>query len=146
MVFALPIVFSAIQCLLLLLVFRYETPKFLKQTNRYAELNELMGKIYEVDRISQRIDAIVVSSGSKAKGVSYRDTFCNPKYRYATLVGCVLAIFKRLTGINAVLFYSSQIFNDIGWSSRGGTALVGFVNLASTFVAVVLLGSKFNPC
>ena len=66
-----------------------------------------MGKIYEVDKISARIDAIVIENGTKVKGVSYRDTFLHPKYRYATLVGCVLAIFKRLTGINAVLFYSS---------------------------------------
>jgi len=35
-VFALPIAFSLIQCLLLLTVFNYDTPKFLKQNNRNA--------------------------------------------------------------------------------------------------------------
>lgn len=58
--FALPIVFSLIQTALLLTVFNYETPKYMKQANQNARLNLLMGKIYEVDRVSERIDVIAV--------------------------------------------------------------------------------------
>ena len=47
--FALPIGFSAIQSILLFTVFNYETPKFLKQNDRTAELNTIMGKIYSHD-------------------------------------------------------------------------------------------------
>jgi hypothetical protein len=47
--FALPIAFSAIQSILLFTVFNFETPKFLKQNERTAELNTIMGKIYSHD-------------------------------------------------------------------------------------------------
>lgn len=141
-VFALPIAFSVVQCLLLLTVFNYETPKFLKQSNKHANLNELMGKIYEVDRVGERIDAITIENGSQVQGVTYGETFCSPRFKVATLVGCCLSVLQQLSGINAVMFYSSKIFKDVGWSARGGTALVGFVNMVSTFFAIALLGSK----
>jgi len=62
--FAIPIGISLLQMILLLTVFNYETPKFLKQHNKHAELNKLMGKIYESDRIVERINAITVASDS----------------------------------------------------------------------------------
>jgi hypothetical protein len=40
-----------IQSALLLTVFNYETPKFLKQNGRSAELNAIMGKIYSHDQV-----------------------------------------------------------------------------------------------
>jgi len=45
-------------------VFNYETPKFLKLHNKNAELNKLMGRIYEPDRIVERINIIVVGGES----------------------------------------------------------------------------------
>jgi hypothetical protein len=87
----LPIAFSLLQCVLLLTVFNYETPKYLKQNNRIAKLNELMGKIYEPDKVGERIDAIVIETG-KVQQVSYKETLCDPKYSMATFVGCTLSI------------------------------------------------------
>lgn len=65
--FALPIVISVIQCLLLTTVFNFETPKFMKQNNQFANLNKLMGRIYESDRINERIAAIAVESNEDGK-------------------------------------------------------------------------------
>lgn len=47
--FAIPILFSIVQSALLFTSFNFETPKFLKQNGRDAELNEIMGKIYSYD-------------------------------------------------------------------------------------------------
>jgi len=47
--FAVPILLSVLQSILLFTLFNYETPKYLKQTGRDAELNRIMGKIYSVD-------------------------------------------------------------------------------------------------
>jgi len=88
--FGLPIVFCIIQSCLLFTVFNYETPKFLKQTGREAELNEIIGKIYSSDQIESRIDAIPVSVGGAA--LTYKETLFSPKYRIATLMGCALAV------------------------------------------------------
>ncbi len=100
-----------------------------------------MGKIYDSDRIEERIRTITIETG-KASAPGYKETLCSPKYQYATLLGCSLSILQQLSGINAVMFYSSAIFQQIGFSARLGSGLVGFINMAATFGAVLLLGSK----
>ena len=105
--FGLPIAFSLIQSILLLTVFNYETPKFLKQNGRNAELNEIMGRIYSHDQVQSRIDEIVV--GSSGSSPSYKETLLSPKFRVATIIGCTLSLMQQLSGINIVMFYSSTI-------------------------------------
>lgn len=52
-----------------------------------------MGKVYEVDRVRERIDSIVVDSGSgeKAAQPGYAATLCHPRYKVATMIGCTLS-------------------------------------------------------
>jgi hypothetical protein len=88
--FALPIGFSAIQSILLFTVFNYETPKFLKQCGRSAELNTIMGKIYSHDQVQGRIDSIVIASDGSSP--SYKETLTSPKYKIATFIGCTLSL------------------------------------------------------
>ena len=68
----------------------------------------------------------------------------------AFIVGCVLALVQQLSGINAVIFYSKNIFKqgqdpgyDAASAARTGTVIVGVVNWASTMMAIPLL-SKFG--
>jgi hypothetical protein len=101
-----------------------------------------MGKIYDSDRIVERINAITIDGGGKTAAPGYKETMCHPRYQYATLLGCTLSILQQLSGINAVMFYSSEIFKQMGVSPRLGSGLVGFINMAATFGAIFLLGSK----
>jgi hypothetical protein len=78
----------------------------------------------------------------KSSSPTYAMTFCHPRYLTATFVGCTLSLLQQLSGINAVMFYSSNIFKKIKWSAKAGSALVGFVNMISTFGALLLLGSN----
>lgn len=71
-----------------------------------------------------RMDEIqVVSSGHtdeegeislKVAQPTFKDTFCNPAIRRAAWVGCSLSVIQQLTGINAIMFYSSSIFAGTG--------------------------------
>lgn len=141
--FGLPIVISAIQVLLLLTVFNYETPKVLKQRNQIAKLTVLMGKIYDASRVPEKIELIVVDKaveGSTDTQVTYGKTLCNPQYKMATLVGITMSIFQQCSGINAVMFYSSTIFATIpNFKATTGTALVGIVNMVATLASTFLL-------
>lgn len=90
--FGLPIAISVIQSVLLFTVFNYETPKFLKQNDKKAELAEIMGKIYSADQVQSRIESIVVSTGSADSSPSYGEILTSPKYRSATYLGCALSM------------------------------------------------------
>ena len=55
----------------------------------------------------------------------------------------MLSILQQLSGINAVMFYSSTIMGEVGFRPNIGTAIVGLVNMVSTFPTLYLMG-KFG--
>lgn len=97
-----------------------------------------MGKIYAPDQVQSRIDSIVVSTGGADSSPSYSETLTSPKYRSATLIGCTLSMLQQLSGINIVMFYSSNIMGSSGLPPNQITALVGFVNCVSVFPTIYL--------
>jgi len=64
------------------------------------------------------------------------------KHRRALLVAVVIAIVSQLSGINAIMYYSTRIFSRAGIGISDAfwaTMLVGFVNLLFTLVATTFI-------
>ncbi len=78
----------------MLTVFNYETPKYLKQNQDKERLDAVMSKIYSREQVQRRIDAIIVSEGGENSSPSYGETLTSPKYRQATIIGCLLSLFQ----------------------------------------------------
>ncbi|MBQ9184468.1 MAG: MFS transporter [Bacteroidales bacterium] len=60
----------------------------------------------------------------------------------AVLVGAAIAILGQFMGVNAVLYYGPEIFQDAGLSSEGSmfsTILVGAVNMGTTVIALLII-------
>ena len=58
------------------------------------------------------------------------------------MVGCALSIFQQLSGINALIFYSSKIFStgdDDFQSAKEGTVILNVFNVVSAMSAIFLL-------
>lgn len=60
-----------------------------------------------------------------------------------------LMLFQQFSGINAVIFYSQEIFISAGTTLDGSTCsiIIGIMNFAATFIATILidrLGRKVN--
>jgi len=128
--------------LLLVFVFKYDTPPFLKQKGKIHDLNVFMGHIYHPTQVQKRIDELADTGNDTSRNdqqVSYGQVFCNPQYSRATFVGCSLAVFQQLTGINVVIFYSNTIFKNAGYAPATITGLIGIVNFLTTFGGLVLL-------
>ncbi|XP_008199543.2 facilitated trehalose transporter Tret1 [Tribolium castaneum] len=70
-----------------------------------------------------------------------------PKLRYSKshlkVLGIVLGLmfFQQFSGINAVIFYTTRIFQEAGSSLNASlcTAIIGLVNFISTFIAAILV-------
>jgi MFS family permease len=63
--------------------------------------------------------------------------------RRAAWVGCSLSVIQQLTGMNAIMFYSSFIFSNTPLGANQASALIQSVNLAGVVVATGLL-DKFG--
>ena len=71
--------------------------------------------------------------------MSYGTLICDPRYRYATLLGCSLSIFQQLTGINVIMFYSNLVFKGLTITNTMITAVVGIVNFVGSIFGLLFL-------
>ena len=63
--------------MLVLTIFNYETPYYLKRKDRYEELYKLMGRIYTREQVQIRIDEIDVREviGVEDQNLIYKPTY-----------------------------------------------------------------------
>lgn len=121
-------------------VFNYETPVTLKENGEWDKLTALMRRIYKPEAVQSRVLAIQVKNeGEKDSGPSMIESFTDDAYRRASILGCMIMLLQQLTGINVLIFYSSNIFTSIGFSGIVGTAIVNFSNLVGAIVGMLLL-------
>ena len=66
----------------------------------------------------------------------------NANFRRSVGLGIALQMMQQFTGMNVVMYYAPRIFADVGFKGHEalwGTALVGLVNVLSTFIAIALV-------
>src|SRR5262245_36945572 len=116
-----------------------ESPRWLVKAGRRKEAEASLAKVQGGADVSGRIETVArdLASTTEAK---WHDVFA-PTLRRALWVGVLLAIFQQITGINAVIYYSDQIFKFAGLDTpqeqtRATLIAVGLVNVLATFIAV----------
>jgi len=63
----------------------------------------------------------------------------NANFRRSVFLGIVLQVVQQFTGMNVVMYYAPRIFEATGFGQGAqmwGTAIVGLVNVLSTFIAI----------
>lgn len=140
-IFLVPVILSLLQWALLLFVFKYDTPAFYTKMNQkelFHSVNKLIYKGYNSNSNTN-------SSSVIAKEEKYSDLFSYPYFK-AFAIGWSLSFMQGLTGINWILFYSTDIFSKNATGSnpevaaKYGTFLFGLVNWSSCILALPLLG------
>ena len=75
-------------------------------------------------------------------GIQNGEPLFAAKHRRALLIAVIIAIVSQLSGINAIMYYSTRIFFSAGIGISNAfwaTMLVGFVNLIFTLVATAFI-------
>ena len=70
------------------------------------------------------------------------EPFFRPKYLRPILLAFMVASFNQLAGINAVLYYSGQIFEMAGagqTSALGQSIIIGLTNLVFTLLGMAMI-------
>ncbi|KAK0090903.1 hypothetical protein PV325_000069 [Microctonus aethiopoides] len=129
---------------LLLMFFIPETPRWYvskgKTKRARKSLQWLRGKNTDVTEELTAVEKTHVDSERNASqgaiGELLKSSHIKP-----LLISLGLMFFQQMSGINAVIFYTKQIFEDAGSTidSSLSTIIVGVVNFASTFVATTLI-------
>ncbi|PAA73405.1 hypothetical protein BOX15_Mlig028790g4, partial [Macrostomum lignano] len=129
---------------LLVLPFCPESPRHLlldKSDSRLARsaLVQLRGESSEVD---EELSELAREADPPPEPMSLRKLLCTPHLRYLLLVACAMQLSQQLSGINAVINYSTEIFLSANMTQKTATYAtigIGCVNVLVTFVSAAIV-------
>lgn len=139
----LAVLLSAIQCLMLPLA--PESPRYLLLVQRDEEqAREVLAKLRGTGEIDEEINEMHVEdrAAKQEEKFSIGDLFRIQALRTPLVIGIVMHLSQQLGGINAVLYYSSTIFENAGLTvenARLATIGVGSILFIMALVSIPLM-------
>nr|XP_012151512.1 PREDICTED: facilitated trehalose transporter Tret1-like isoform X1 [Megachile rotundata] len=121
-----------------------ETPRWYiskgKTKKARKALQWLRGKETDITDELTAVEKLHVESERNVSQGAFMELF-KRNHLKPLLISLGLMFFQQLSGINAVIFYTVQIFKDAGSSidENLSTIIVGIVNFISTFVAAAVI-------
>ena len=125
--------------LLALLFFVPESPRWLIGAGRDDEARRVLESVGGPEHARQEMASMRGVLGEEED--RFAELF-HARFRRPLLVAVLLMAFSQFSGINAIMYYSTKIFATSGVGVKDSftsSAIVGFVNLLFTFVAIVLV-------
>ena len=117
-----------------------ESPRWLFQKGQTNKAVAVLQKLNTAEEVAQVQSEIENSMHQEDK--NQWKHLGNPMYKKALFVGIGLSVLQQLTGINAILYYSPEIFKSLGSSTDVSlleTSILGVVNLIFTLLAIKLV-------
>lgn len=132
---------ALLQCLLL--PFCPESPRYLLiNQNEEGKAQDVLRKLRGTDDVSADMQEMREESRQmmREKKVTILELFRSPTYRQPLLIAVMLQLSQQLSGINAVFYYSTDIFEKAGVSQPVyATIGAGVVNTAFTVVSLFVV-------
>ncbi|KAK3767610.1 hypothetical protein RRG08_003871 [Elysia crispata] len=135
---------SAIPSILMYIFFLFlpESPRYLILIGSVDEAQKTLEWIRDSPDVKQELDEMV-RAHEKDPGATgfnvYMKIAVTTKVRYTLFIGCMLHVFQQFCGINAVIYYSSNILKDVGFDTEYaiGLSVIPFtVNFLATFIGL----------
>ncbi|KAG2525788.1 hypothetical protein JM18_004709 [Phytophthora kernoviae] len=119
-----------------------ESPAWLLMKNRRHEATLVITCLYGEENMSSVLSWLETTKDNEEGMVSAKEvdeSMFDPKYRRQMAGAILLSCSQQLSGINAVFYYSGDIFSDAGISDpRVGTLIIDIINIWPAFFTGVL--------
>ena len=142
-------IFPAAVCLYQFFYFKfyckYDTPQYYMGRNMQREASLALGLSYTNEGMEgglRRLNSEIQGKFGTGDKPTVLSLFTLKRFRKMMRVGSALCILNQLTGMGAIIFYSTLIFSKLGggiFLSRLLTFIMGIVNLISAFFSILLL-------
>ena len=167
-IFIAPAFFGLPVLILTLFLFKfgaYESPTYFlnkikpnSEKNRavlIANLRRWLGVVYTPEDAELKIEELlfannVVSDGYSKEGEQEDQgvmAMFSPRYRFRFMVVIMVNIFQQLSGINFLIFLSTQLFNALSGNGQTMTLIIGAMNIMGGVVGLLTIsrfGRRFN--
>ena len=120
-----------------------ESPRWLMMVNRRTEAEAIARKVEPAASVDAHLDAIETALRKDKDAAPWGEIF-HREWRRPLMVAVGLAVFQQITGINAIIYYATQIFESAGFSTEASRAAVttwaiGGVNVLATLIAIAFI-------
>jgi SP family galactose:H+ symporter-like MFS transporter len=120
-----------------------ESPRWLVKTGRPDDARRNLVALGAEDDADARLAAIKAALRAEHETASWSDVFL-PRWRTPLKIGLGLAVLQQITGINAIIYYSDNIFAAAGFTTPAAqtaatTWAIGAVNVLATFIAIAFI-------
>ncbi|XP_010035723.2 probable polyol transporter 4 [Eucalyptus grandis] len=127
-----------------------ESPRWLVMQNRVDEARLVLLKTHEDEKeAEERLAEIQLAAGASnnakyGEKAVWRELLCpSPLLRRMLITGVGIQCFQQITGIDAIVYYSPEIFKDAGMKGNSSllaaTVAVGVTKTAFVLVAIFLI-------
>jgi MFS transporter, SP family, xylose:H+ symportor len=116
-----------------------ESPRWLVKQGRRPQAEAVLAR-FGHEAPAQEAGEIAESLRAEMSGAHQR--LFQAKYLKPLLLACMIAAFNQLDGINAVIYYTADIFRMAGASKTSAlmqSVIIGFTNLVMTIIAMALI-------
>lgn len=116
-----------------------ESPRWLVKQGRRPQAQEVLAR-FGHENPGREADEIEESLKAEMSGEHQR--LFQRKYLKPLLLACMIGAFNQLDGINAVIYYTADIFRMAGYDKASAlqqSVIIGLTNLVMTLVAMALI-------
>lgn len=120
-----------------------ESPRWLAAQGRYPQMLAVLQKIRSSEDAQNEYDAVRTLSGDDATRRGSLKDFAEPWLFRVLLIGMGMSVVQQITGVNAIVYYGTQILADAGFGTEAAlTANIanGVVSVAAAILGIWLLG------
>ena len=120
-----------------------ESPRWLATRGDNDQALDILSRVTDRETAQADLDALHASLAEAAgKGKARILELLNPALRLVLVLGAGIAILQQITGINAIFFYATTIFELTGISTGDSlmqTVIVTAVNVIFTIIAILTI-------
>jgi sugar porter (SP) family MFS transporter len=129
--------------LLVGMIFLPETPRFLIGQGKEEKGRRILERLEKPELIDSEIKKMKKDIEIEKKSASSLAALLKPGIRTALFIGIGIMFIQQFVGINTVIYYSPEIFQNAGFESKvaqiAASVSVGVVNVLFTIVSMIII-------